>query len=218
MNKPDLKLLGIAHLDGRPLACTECGNTLSLEVHKRGLFETGPAWVACLACGHGDDSHPVTNGLVDAVLARWVQRQTDADRDVFTAAWRGTVLAGELVPTADVYQVLGAARTACEAARPHVKRWWGGKKRAAKERVKAPLHAARKQAAGAAATAKVAALSAAWTVQTGGAGAAPPKKTGSRCKVKGCKKGWLTITTRVHSSTGKARDMRVRCAVCRRAE
>jgi hypothetical protein len=226
---PDLKLVGVAQVNGRPLACGACDNTFSLEVHKHGLFETGQAWVCCLACGHGGEDQAVTNGLVDAVLAGWAKRQKSADRDVFTAEWRGTVMAGELYPTLDIYQAVGAAKAVYEGAAPEVKRWVRAKKREAKNRAKAPFRLAREKAgqvaatvrgkAGdAVATGKATALSRAWTLQTGGAG--PPTSTRPkrrRCSVKGCRGGWLTIRTRVHSTTGTAQEVKVRCAVCRRA-
>jgi hypothetical protein len=232
--KPDLKLVGVALVDGQPLACTECGNTFSLEVHKRGPFETSSAWVCCLTCGHGGEDQAVTNGLVDAVLAGWAGRQKSADRDVFTAEWRGTVLTGELYPTLDVYQAKGAAKAVQKAAAPEVKRWWRGKKRAAKNQVKAPFRRARQKVEGAVedaaaagrervsdavAAAKVGALSAAWQLQTGGAG--PTTSTRAkvrRCRVKGCRGGQLTIRTRFHSSTGKTQKVKVPCGVCHRAE
>jgi len=215
----DLKLLGVAEVDGRPLACTGCGNTFSLEVHKNGVFETSPAWVCCLSCGHGGEHPAVTTGLVDAVLTGWAQQRRQVDtRDTFTAQWRGTVLSGELVPTLDVYQAVVAVKAVHEGASPHVKRWWRGKKRAAK----APFRAAKKRAGAAvgeaAGAVKSKALGAAWSAQTGGAGAAPAKRTRSRCTVKGCRSGWITIKTRVHSGTGRTQEARVRCAVCRRAE
>lgn len=214
----DLKLLGVAEVDGRPLACAACGNTFSLEVHKRGVFETSPAWICCLSCGAGRESTEVTTGLVDAVLTGWNPHQDLETRDEFTAEWRGTVMTGELMPTIDLRQVVGAAKAAYEVAAPEVKRRWRAKKKAAKEKVKAPLRAVRGKADQATAAAKVTALSTAWAVQTGGAGAPPASRPRSRCTVKGCRKGWLTIKTRVHSGTGKTKDVRVRCAVCRRAE
>lgn len=215
----DLKLLGVAQVNGRPLACVDCGNTFSLEVHKRSVFETAPAWVCCLSCGHGGEDQAVTTGLVDVVLANWSTRQESAERDVFTAQWRGSVMTGELLPTLDVHQLAGAAEAAYEGAAPEVKRWARAKKREVKGRVKAPFRLARKktaEAAGnAAAAGKAAALTTAWTLQTGGAG--PTTRNKSRCKVKGCRAGWLTIKTRVHSSTGRAQEKKVRCAVCNRA-
>ncbi|PSK47984.1 hypothetical protein B0E38_06461 [Streptomyces sp. 111WW2] len=207
----DLKLLGVAEVNGRPLACAACGNTFSLEVHKRTVFETAAAWVCCLSCGHGGEDQAVTNGLVDAVLAGWANRQKDvAGRDQFTAEWRGIVLAGELVPTLDLYQAAVAVRAVHEGAKPHVKRWWRGKKRAAKDRAKAPLRAVK-------AKVTVAAVGAAWDMQTGGAGLPGKPARMPRCRVQGCRKGWVTITTRVHSDTGKKQQKRIRCAVCDRA-
>jgi hypothetical protein len=98
------------------------------------------------------------------------------------------------------------------------KRWGRAKKRQARTQLKTVVGtvtgAAKEKTAGA----KVAALTAAWTLQTGGAGAAPssrPKRR--RCTVKGCRSGMLTITTRLHSTTGKTQKAKVPCAVCRRA-
>lgn len=214
----DLKLLGVAEVDGGPLACTACGNTFSLEVHKNGLFETSPAWICCLSCGHGGDADRITNGLVDAVLAGWAQRRKDAEgRDQFTAQWRDVTLTGELVPTMDLYQANVAVRAVHEGAKPHVKRWWRGKKRAAKATAKAPWRAVRSKASDASASVKVAAVSTAWNVQTGGAGLPGKPAKMPRCRVKGCRKGWVTITTRVHSTTGKKQQQRIRCAACDRA-
>jgi hypothetical protein len=221
VNTADLKLLGVAQVNGRPLACTSCGNTFSLEVHKRGMFETSPAWICCLACGAGHESDTITTGLVDAVLAGWNPHQDLEDRDVVTGQWRGTVMTGELMPTLDLYQAIGAAKAAYEVAAPEVKRRWRAKKREVKAQVKAPWKAAKSRAGKAVGeavgTVKSKAISTAWTLQTGGAGAAPARRPQSRCKVKGCRSGWLTIQTRIHSSTGRAEVKRVRCVVCCRA-
>lgn len=215
----DLKLMGAALVDGRPLACAGCGNTFSLEVHKRTMFEIAPAWIACLACGHGGEAQHVTNGLVDAVLSGWARRQKSADRDTFTAQWRGTVMSGQLLPTMDIYQAAGAARAVRDGATPEVKRWWRGKKRQAKGQVKRSLRLARGRAEDAADTAKAAALTTAWTLQTGGAGpTTSTRRRPRRCTVKGCRKGMVTIRTRFHSSTGKTQKRQVPCGVCHRAE
>jgi len=226
---PDLKLVGVAQVNGQPLACTDCGNTFSLEVHKRGPFETSAAWVCCLSCGHGGENQAVTNGLVDAVLIGWARRQKDADRDMFTSEWRGIVLTGELYPTLDIYQAKDAAKAVHQGAAPLVKRWWRGKKRAAKNQVKAPFRlarqkaeqavdAGRERAGDAVAAAKAGALATAWQLQTGGAGpttSTRPKR--QRCRVKGCRGGMVTIRTRVHSTSGKAQTVKVPCGMCHRA-
>ncbi|MGV9227614.1 hypothetical protein ACWDPF_33660, partial [Streptomyces albogriseolus] len=124
--------------------------------------------------------------------------------------WRGIVFAGELVPTLDFHQAKVAVEAWHEVAAPEVKRWWRGKKRAAQAKVKAPV---RKATAGV----KAKAIGAAWDLQTGGAGL-PQRGRGRRCTVKGCRRGWLTIRTRVHSGTGKKASVRVRCAICTRAD
>ncbi|MEU3521823.1 hypothetical protein ABZ770_42460 [Streptomyces sp. NPDC006654] len=218
----DLKLMGVALVNGQPLTCADCGNTFSHEIHKQGPFETSPAWVCCMSCGAGGESQAVTNGLVDAVLAGWAARRKSADRDLFTAEWRGTVLAGELYPTLDVYQAQGAAKAVKQGATPEVKRWWRSKKKQAKARVKGAARSvtgrAKKEAGNAVNSAKAAALTAAWTMQTGGAGpttSTRPKPR--RCRVKGCRKGMVTIRTRFHSTSGKTQTVKVPCGMCHRA-
>lgn len=218
----DLKLLGIAEVNGQPLACGACGNTFSLEVHKRGRFETSPAWICCLSCGVGRENTDVTNGLVDAVLAGWMQKREDVlARDAFAAEWRGTYFTGELVPTLDFHQAKVAVEAWHEVAAPEVKRWWRGKKRAAMAKVKAPVRKAADavKASGREATAgvKARALGAVWQMQTGDAGLPGPRAVRG-CPVKGCRRGWLTIRTRVHSSTGEKGSVRVKCAVCTRSD
>ncbi|MEV5440804.1 hypothetical protein AB0K80_33095 [Streptomyces sp. NPDC052682] len=231
--KADLKLLGMAYVDGRELLCSECGNGFSLEIHKHGFREVSPAWICCLSCGKGEDSTVVTNGLVDAVLAGWVKRQKEEDRDTFTAEWRGIVMTGELCPTFDIYQAVAAAKAVHEVAAPEVKAWWRSKKKAAKAELKAKRQAvtgaakdkaretadAVKDKAGeAVSTAKATALTTAWTLQTGGAGpttSARPKR--QRCTVRGCRGGKVTISTRVHSATGKTTEVKIPCGVCHRS-
>lgn len=218
----DLKLLGIAEVNGQPLACGACGNTFSLEVHKRGPFEAGPAWICCLSCGAGRESADVTNGLVDAVFAGWNEKREDVlARDTFAAEWRGTYFTGELVPTLDFHQAKVAVEAWHEVTAPEVKRWWRGKKRAAKVKVKAPVrkaaNAVKATSREATAGVKAQALSAAWQMQTGGAGLPGPTAV-RRCPVKGCRRGWLTIRTRVHTGSGKKGSVRVKCAVCTRTD
>ncbi|MET8566101.1 hypothetical protein ABZV75_38145 [Streptomyces flaveolus] len=231
--KADLKLMGMAYVDGKELLCSGCGNGFSLEIHKHGFREVHPAWICCLSCGKGEDSSVITNGLVDAVLACREARIKEEDRDVFRAEWRGIVMTGEMQPLIDIHQLIGAAKAVHEAAAPEVKRWWRGKKKAAKAQVKQKAGAVTgavkdkaKEATDAAAgkageaisTAKATALTTAWTLQTGGAGpttSSKPKRR--RCTVKGCRGGMVTISTRIHSATGKTREVKIPCGVCHRS-
>ncbi len=231
--KADLKLMGMAYVGGQELLCSACGNGISLEIHKHGFREVSPAWICCLQCGSGEDSRVVTNGLVDAVLAAREARIKEADRDAFRAEWRGLVMTGELRPLLDIHQLTGAAKTVHEVVAPEVKTWWRSKKKAAKAQVKEKAgavtgaakgraqdaaDAAKGKAGEAISTAKASALSTAWTLQTGGAGptaSVRPKR--ARCTVKGCRAGMVTISTRVHATTGKTREIKVRCGVCHRS-
>lgn len=210
-SKPDLKLLGVAYVNGQPLACTGCEGLFSLEVHRHLVFETGPAWICCLSCGRGEESTVVTNGLVDAVLAARTGRQRAEDGDTFAAEWRGIVMTGELVPEVVLDDVVQIAKVVKGQVTKDAKRWG----RAAKAKAKTKVS---KTTTDAAATAKARALTAAWTLQTGGAGpTTSTRRKGRRCRVKGCKGGTLTIRTRIHSTTGKTQKVKVACAVCHRA-
>ncbi|MEV5204901.1 hypothetical protein [Streptomyces sp. NPDC053720] len=222
LDQPDLKLHGIAYVDGGEVLCPECGGGHCLELRKRGMREVWPAFLSCLACGSGEDSRIITNGLVDAVLAARTGRKTAGDRDTFTAEWRGIVMTGELVPEFVVEDALSMVRAVRDEVRKDTTKWWRGKKKEAKARTKAVADTAKsagkKAAKDAGHTAKAAALSTAWNLQTGGAGpAAMPKPKRSRCTVKGCRAGTVTLSTRLHSPSGKAREVKIPCGVCHRA-
>lgn len=212
---PDLKVTGTLLADGQPVICPACKVGYSLELRKRGPRETWPAFVTCLSCGSGEDSDVITNGLVDAALEARTGRTKAEDRDTFAAEWRGHTLVGECVPQF----VLDDAITLAEelgkigrqelrehktAAKKQARGWWRGREKSAKRAVG--------QATG---TVKSAALAAVWDVQTGGAG--PAKKPARRCRTKGCRGGWVTITSRIHSGSGKAEQVKVACAACHRA-
>lgn len=217
---PDLRLHGLAYVDGKELVCAHCDGGFSLEIRKQGFREVWPVLVSCLSCGKGEDSSVITNGMVDAVLAARTGRKTAEDRDTFTAQWRGIVMTGELYPEFVLDDAVAAAKVLKGHVTKDTKRWWGGKKKAGKARVKAAAgavgDAAKGKAKDAANTAKATALTTAWTLQTGGAGpTSKPKRR--RCTVKGCRGGQVTISTRVHSPTGKTREVKIPCGVCHRA-
>ncbi|MYW68546.1 hypothetical protein GTY65_31375 [Streptomyces sp. SID8379] len=221
---PDLKLQGMAEVNKEPLLCGECGNGYSLEIYKRGFREVWPAFVTCLSCGKGDDHAVITNGLVDAVLAARTGRTKAADRDTFKAQWRGITFTGELHPQFVLDDALAVVKALGGQVSKDTKAWGRSKKKAAKARVKekagavtgAVAGAARSKTKDAVGSAKAAALSTAWTLQTGGAGpTSKPKRT--RCTVKGCRGGMVTLSTRLHSPTGKTREMKIPCGVCHRA-
>ncbi|MBP5942589.1 hypothetical protein [Streptomyces acidiscabies] len=219
---PDLKLVGTAYVDGTELACAECGNTFSLEIHRHGAREVEPAWISCLSCGTGRDSTVVTNGLVDAVLAAWTARRADGDRDLFAVEWRGLVMTGELYPTLDIHQAVGAVKAVHEVAAPEVRRWWRSKKKAVKREMKAKRRqvtgVAKEKTKEAAGAAKAAAITADWNLRTGGAGPQKSARPRSpRCTVKGCRAGMVVISTRIHEATGTTREIKVPCGVCHRS-
>ncbi|MGW2110696.1 hypothetical protein [Streptomyces sp. NPDC001948] len=231
--EPDLRLTGTAYVDGQELQCRECGNDRSLEIHKDGFREVWPAWICCLSCGCGESSKVVTNGLVDAALEARTGRKKPEDADTFVAEWRGIVWTGEIFPQFLLGDALVAVKALGGQVGKDTKAWTRSKKKEAKARAKAAAEAvaepvkekagaakkAAKEKAGAAANAaKATALTTAWTLQTGGAGpttTAKPKR--QRCTVKGCRGGMVTLSTKLHSTTGKTRDVKIPCAACHRS-
>lgn len=214
-DSPDLKLTGDLLVDGQVIVCRHCDDGLSLQLYKRGSRETWPAWLTCLHCGRGEDHPVITNGLVDAAVSSRTGREKAVDRDTFAAEWRGITITGECIPEFVLDDAVVVAQELAKVGKSEVRQrknqakkqarsWWRGQKKAAQN--------AAGQVTG---TVKAAALTAAWDLQTGGAG--PVKKPARRCRVKGCRKGWLTIQTRLHSTTGKTQETKVPCAVCRRA-
>jgi hypothetical protein len=205
---PDLLLTGTLLLNGQPVTCPACDTGDPIELHKRGPRETWPAFLVCLYCGHGDDHPVITNGLVDAAIEACPGRTRATDRDLFAAEWRGLTLVGERDPGVIPADIVTAAKVIASTYQAEGKSrgraWWRGSKKSAERSVS--------RAAGGV---KSAALAAAWQAQTGGAG--PAKQPSRRCRTKGCRGGWVTITSRIHGSSGKAEQVKTPCATCHRA-
>lgn len=212
----DLILHGLCTVDDQPVQCSYCGSCTSLEISKRGWAEAWPACLTCLSCGKGDDHNVITNGMVDAALEAATGRQKATDTDTFRAEWRGHVFEGEQAPEFVLDDAIQGGRALTGELRREVRErkaeatdrarnWWGGTKTAARTAVG-------KKAGGVKATA----LGAAWQLQTGGAG--PQQRPRSRrCPVKGCRKGTVTLITKVHSAKpGAADKQKVPCGFCQR--
>ncbi len=216
MYSTDLKLRGMLLVDGEPVVCSGCGSGFSLTLDKRGPRETWPAWLSCEGCGHGDDHPVITNGLVEPAIAACPNRRNAKERELFTAEWRDHTIEGERAPEWTPADLIDAAQEWPKVGRRQARRRWRGARRKAAGRLLGVERKAREQVDQMAGGAKSAALSAAWDWQTGGAGPAP-KPRGRRCRTKGCRGGWITITTRIHGDSGKAEEIRVPCSTCHRA-
>lgn len=211
----DLQTTGPLLLNGEPVACSDCGEGTALDLDRRGPRETWPAWVVCRACGHGEDHPVITNGLIEAALAARTGRTTRYDADLFAAQWRHLTLLGECRTEfvlddarALAEELAGIGRQELRERKREAGRWWRRKKRDGRRAVRDATGKAK-------AAVTVPVLSAAWDWQTGGAG--PQKRPRTRCRAKGCKGGWVTITTRIHSDTGRKEKVQVPCGVCHRA-
>jgi hypothetical protein len=207
----DLQTTGHLLLNGESVACSGCGQAGSLDLAERGPRETWPAWISCRECGHGEDHPAITNGLVAAAAAATTGRRTRHDADLFAAQWRHLTLAGECRPEFVLDDALALGEELAKigqqeirARKSEARQWWRGRKKAA-----------RSVAGQAAGRAKAAALTAAWDLQTGGAG--PARTPRARCRTKDCKGGWVTITTRIHAPGEKAEKVQTPCGVCHRA-
>lgn len=204
--EPDLKLVSL-FLNEEQVICSGCESGDHLWLELGGRRETWPAWFGCY-CGHGEDHQVITNGLVEAAMLTRTGRQTATDTDTFAAEWRGITLVGECVPTFVIGDAVAVVKELTKVGKKEVRRrsrsWWRGTKQAATG-----------QAGRAMGGAKAAALSAAWQAQTGGTSTARKPR---RCRVKGCRRGLVTITTRIHSTTGKTETTKVPCGACHRSQ
>jgi hypothetical protein len=203
----ELELTGPLLLDGAPVLC-RCGSGGSLTLATVGPRETWPARLGCRSCGAAEDHPLITNGLVTAAAETSSGRRKATDRDVFAAAWREHFLEGECAATFVLDDAVTALREVTKAGKREVRkrtrRWWRITRRTTGHRARQLLGGA-----------QAAALTAAWDLQTGGAG--PARQPARRCRVKGCRGGWLTISTRVHGSSGRTEQVKTPCAACHRA-
>lgn len=211
----DLQTTGPLLLNGEPVTCPNCGTASAFDLEQRGPRETWPAWITCRVCGHGDDHPVITNGLVEAAVAARTGRATRYDSDLFAAQWRHLTLIGECVPefVLDDAVALGEelakiGKQELHRRKTETRRWWRSRKRAAGQTV-------RRSAGKATGAVTAAALTAAWDLQTGGA--SPQPKPRQRCGTKGCRGGWVTITSRIHGDSGKTEKIQQPCAICHRA-
>ena len=210
----DLQTTGALILNGTPVTCPACGMSAAFDLDRRGLRETWPAWIVCRDCGHGQDHPVITNGLIEAAVAARTGRATRYDSDLFAAQWRDLTLIGECVPefVLDDAVALGEelaqiGKQEIRARKTGARRWWRSRKRNAGRAVRRSA----RQAAGAV---TATALATAWDLQTGGAG--PQPKPRQKCRTKGCRGGWVTITTRIYGDTGRAEQVQQPCAICHR--
>jgi hypothetical protein len=220
MRPADLTLSGALLLDGAPIECPHCTIGGQLTLDRRGPRETWPARLDCLACGWGEDHRVITNGLVTAALNSSTGRQAVGDSDLFAAEWRGHTLEGERAPRLILADLVTAADVLAGEARKQTRTRWNGAKRQARKRVTSAASevtsAGQDAAVKVTSRLRVAVLGAAWQQQSQGATAPAPRR--KRCKVKGCRAGYVTITTRLHSTTGRKQKRRIPCGVCHRAE
>lgn len=214
----DLRLYGPLLVNGAAVECPTCGPG-SLYLDRNGPRETWPARIGCL-CGWAEDHAVITNGLVQAALNACTGRRKATDVDTFEAEWRGTLIRGERYPELCLDDIVAAGRVVADTARKEGKKWWHRQKRDAqrairsgKQRVTGAATRAAGQAAGAV---TAAAMGADWQARTGGAGPVPRPRR-ARCRVPGCRGGWVTITTRIHGDSGKTEERQVPCAQCHRA-
>jgi hypothetical protein len=152
----ELKIIAMT-IDGHPYTCPEC-ETGTFTLDGRGLSDRFPAWGTCSSY-HSWEDPLLTVGDVKQIHAARTGRQSAEDEDTFAIEVGGAVLAGVLHPELTADDIRQAVKRVYwqKLLKPALRR----QKRKAIRAVKSPIKAS-------VATAKAAALEAAWTAQAGG--------------------------------------------------
>lgn len=195
-------------INGAPNLCPECGSE-AYTLDGAGPIDAMPVRGNCWQ-SHSWEEPLITIRVLKQIRATSSGRQRPQDEDTFAVTVGGAVLAGTLHPEATVDDLKKVARDVYwgRMIKPALRR----RKNKAKRALKRPFTKAAaktKDAAGnAVASAKAAAIGAAWNLQAG-TGDPNPDYTPepiNPCAV--CDDGYIQLDTNLHDTT------RVRCSVC----
>ena len=204
----EVKVLAMT-LDGLPYGCPACGGG-SFTLDGRGLLDALPAWGCCTSY-HSWEDQLLTVGDLKMILAARTGRERIEDDDTFEVEVGGAILAGILHPDLTPEDVKAIGRIYWrKIIKPMARRQKNKAIRGTKRAVRRGVTAATKPVADTVATAKAAAIGAAWGLQAGGHEPHPeytPEPINPCAACGG--KGHHDIDTRLHKTT------RIRCAVCR---
>lgn len=196
-------------LDGLPYGCPDCGSgTFTLD--GRGLLDSLQAWGCCTSY-HSWEDPLLTVGDLKALLAARTGRERAEDDDTFEIEIGGAVLAGILHPDVTVDDIKRVVRDVYwkRIIKPVLRKQKRKAVRGAKRTVRRGATAAIRPATDAVASAKAAAIGAAWGLQAGGHEPDPDYQPEPVNPCAACKgRGHHQLDTRLHDTT------RVRCDVC----
>jgi hypothetical protein len=192
-----LKIQQLA-IDGHPYLCPECASE-AFTLDGTGFIDALPVRGNCWQ-SHSWEEPLITLGDLKRIQAASTGRQRAEDDDTFEIEIGGAVLAGILHPDVTVDDIKRVVRDVYwkRIIKPGLRR----RKRAVIRAVKRPVR-------NGVATAKAAAIGAAWNLQAGGHQRDPdytPEPI-NPCGA-GCTDGYFEIKSRLHDAT------RVRCSVC----
>lgn len=184
-------------VDGHPVLCPECTSP-AFTLDGTGFIDAFPVWGNCW-CGHSWEDPLITLGVLKQIDAARTGRERAEDDDTFEIEVGGAVLAGILHP--DV--ILDDVKRAGEVYWKHLI------KPAIRKQKKRVIRAAKKPVRNAVASAKAAAIGAAWGIQAGGHEPDPDYEPEPVNPCAACDgKGGHTVDSRIHGKTT------VRCSVC----
>lgn len=189
-------------LNGHPHTCPECA-TASFTLDGRGMFDDFPVWGNC-PNGHSWEHPIISVGGLKQIKAVSTGRERAEDIDAFEIVIGGARLAGVLHPEVTGDDLKRAVRDVYwrRLLKPALRR---RKNRT----VRAITRPVKRGARNAVASAKAAAIGAAWDLQAGGHEPDPDYTPEPINACPACNgRGRLKIETHLHDTTS------VRCAVC----
>jgi len=196
-------------INGHPNLCPECGSE-AYTLDGTGFIDAFPVRGNCWQ-SHSWEEPLITLGMLKQIQAASTGRERAEDIDTFRVEIGGAVLEGVLHPDVIVDDVKRAVRDVYwkRIIKPAIRR----RKNKAKRALKHPFKSAAKTVTGAAsdtvASAKAAAIGAAWGLQAGGTEPDPDYQPEPVNPCPACKgRGHHKIDSRIHTAT------RVRCTVC----
>jgi len=184
-------------INGHPYLCPECASQ-AFTLDGNGFIDAFPVWANCWN-SHSWEEPLITLGVLKQIDAARTGREHAEDDDTFEIEVGGAALAGILHPDLVLDDLMQAGQLYWKRIiKPAVRR----QKRKAARAMKRPV-------SNAVASAKAAAIGAAWDLQAGGTELDPDYQPEPVNACPACEgKGGHDIDSRLHATT------RVRCSVC----
>lgn len=184
-------------INGHPYLCPECASQ-AFTLDGNGFIDAFPVWANCWN-SHSWEEPLITLGILKQIDAARTGRQRAEDDDTFEIEVGGATLTGILHPDLALDDLKQAGQLYWKRIiKPAARR----QKRKAARAIKRPV-------SNAVASAKAAAIGAAWDIQAGGTELDPDYQPEPVNACPACEgKGGHNIDSRIHGTT------RVRCSVC----